>query len=293
MEIKLGTRDSLLASTQSTWIKNYIESQNSNIHIELEYIKTQGDLNQNQSFSRIGSQGLFTKELDLALLDHRIDLAVHSLKDLPSSMPKGIEMIAVSSCIDERDAWISTKHSFEDAKKNALCIGTASVRRSRLIEEQCPKSFVKMIRGNVDTRLKKLHDGECDVLLLASAGLKRLGIEHHIREHLQASIFVPAIGQGRLALCIRSSDTDLGQKLQKLFSPRDLLLAQIEKKFLASFGGGCSIPLGAIAKFEHDHISFSAYYYHEEKKEHRRQSIVLDPSQYIEDLQNFSLKLRA
>ncbi|MEZ4705072.1 MAG: hydroxymethylbilane synthase [Bdellovibrionota bacterium] len=294
MSLKLGTRASALAMIQANWFKDQWEKRFPHNPVLIEKIQTQGDRNQTQSqaFAHIQENGLFTKELDEALLEHRIDIAVHSLKDLPSVMPKGIKLAAVSTCIDNRDAWISSSLGMDTAQTKTCVIGTASIRRLHQLQEEYPSATIKTIRGNVDTRLKKLANGECDVLILAAAGLKRLGLDHHIREYLDPMHFVPAIGQGRLGICIRDQDISTQQSLESIFDSKDLFIAKVEKAFLSAFGGGCSIPVGCFAWEDQKTLYVQSYYFHPEKQCSYRKQWSCESSNIMNHIHHWAIELK-
>ena len=203
--LKLGTRGSALALWQANWTKRELEKRWPVLSVELVPIKTAGDKILDVPLAKIGGKGLFTKEIDEALLDGRIDLAVHSMKDVPFQLPEGIDFAAVPEREDPRDAFISNGPKLEELPEDAR-IGTSSLRRQVQLRHRFPALNLVTLRGNVDTRLRKLTAGEFDGIILAIAGLKRLGYEAHITQTLEDDIMVPAVGQGALGIICRSRD---------------------------------------------------------------------------------------
>src|SRR5437870_13576981 len=203
--LRLGTRGSALALWQANWTKSQLEQRWPESAVELVPIKTTGDKILDVPLAKIGGKGLFTKEIDEALLDGRIDLAVHSMKDVPFQLPDGIDFAAVPEREDPRDAFISNGPQLEELDKGAT-IGTSSLRRQVQLRHRFPLLNLATLRGNVDTRLRKLAAGEFDGIILAASGLKRLGHAARITQILDDDIMVSAVGQGALAIACRSGD---------------------------------------------------------------------------------------
>jgi hydroxymethylbilane synthase len=247
--INIGSRGSQLALWQAHWIQARLEQLGEQCRIEI--IKTTGDKITDVALSQVGAQaggkGLFTKEIEEALLAGAIDIAVHSLKDMPTDLPAGLTLAAIPEREDPRDALIGRR--LADLPPGA-CVGTGSLRRAAQLRTLRPDLRIEDIRGNVDTRLRKLDDGRYDAIVLASAGLRRLGLEHRITELFDPSLMCPAVGQGALAVETRNDNGPAFQIAKHLedFDARSAVTA--ERAVLASLGGGCQAPMGAHATVE-------------------------------------------
>jgi len=250
-QLVIGSRGSKLALTQAGTIKEELELLNPTIRVSLEIIKTSGDV-KTDPLSQIGGKGVFTKELEEALLDGRIDVAVHSLKDLPTSIPERLTIAAICKRDDPRDALVlsekleSSEASIEALAKNAN-IGTSSPRRLAQLKHLRSDLVFKELRGNVDTRLRKLDEGQYDALVLACAGLRRLGLGHRVSAALPTSQMLPAVGQGALGIETRADDADTIDAVRKLDHKFTRLACIAERAFLRSLGGGCQLPIAAYA----------------------------------------------
>ena len=245
--IKIGTRGSELALTQT------------GVEFEIVVIKTTGDIDQRQNLSELGV-GVFVRELEAALLDNRVDLAVHSLKDMPSSLPPEFALAAVPYREDPRDAFISRNGETLEEIPAGSRIATGSVRRQALVKNIRPDLVVESLRGNVPTRLGKLDvAGGPDAVILATAGLNRLGLQDRITQHLSCSNFVSAVGQGALALETRADDATTAAIAAKLNHEGTLLEVTAERAFLDEIGGGCSASVSAHAKIRGERLEFSAF----------------------------------
>lgn len=250
-DIRLGTRGSQLALWQSNWVKSELEK--TGLSVELIKIKTEGDI-KTGSLAQIGGQGLFTKRLQVALLNDEIDLAVHSLKDLPTEDHPKLTIAAVPLRETVTDALISNRfNNLEELPPQAV-IGTGSVRRAAQILHLRPDLVIRDIRGNVDTRLKKLDDEEYDAIILASAGLIRLGFEDRISHTFSTSELVPAVGQGALGLETRRIDADTISLIKNLNDLPSFHRAMAERMMLRTLYAGCLSPVGALAKVEGDQL---------------------------------------
>lgn len=244
--MKLGTRGSALALWQANWAKAELEKRWPDLKIDLVPIKTTGDKILDVPLAKIGGKGLFTKELDEALLDGRIDLAVHSLKDVPFELPDGISIGAIPEREDPRDAFISNGPKLHELRPNAT-IGTSSLRRQVQLKHRFPSVNIAMLRGNVDTRLKKLEAGEFDAIILAVAGLKRLGHGARITQILDDDVMVSAVGQGALGIVCRSADSATLQRLQPLDHSPTRIAVTAERGLLRALGGSCQVPVAGRA----------------------------------------------
>ena len=243
--LRLGTRGSTLARWQANWTAEQLGVLG--IATEIVVIHTSGDLIQNESIINIGAPGVFTKEIQRALLEHKIDLAVHSLKDLPTEQIAGLTLTAVPPRASYRDAFVSlVAERIEDLPENSR-IGTGSLRRKTQILHHFGSRYrVEEIRGNVETRLRKLEQGEYDALILAEAGLVRLGLADTICSLLEPPFFLPAVGQGALGWEIRADDWQTAEALQPLNDRATLAAAFAERAMLRKLQGGCSAPIAAL-----------------------------------------------
>ncbi len=245
--IRLGTRASALAMWQAEWVASQLSSLGA--HVELIKIQTEGDV-RSAPIGQLGAQGVFTKEIQRALLDDRIDLAVHSLKDLPTEAIDGLCLAAVPQRESPRDALVTTvADSFDRLPPNAK-VGTGSLRRRAQLLAARPDLTLAEMRGNVGTRLRKLQEGECDALILAEAGLRRLNLQHHITQVLPKSLMLPAVGQGALGLETRQDDGATREFLQHLDDPETHNAVLAERTLLARLHGGCRAPIGAWGRVD-------------------------------------------
>jgi hydroxymethylbilane synthase len=240
--LTIGARGSQLALWQARWIQARLEGMGEQCGIEV--IRTTGDTITDVALSKVGTKGLFTKEIEEALLAGAIDLAVHSLKDLPTALPAGLTMAAIPEREDPRDAWVGRK--LPELAAGAR-VGTSSLRRSAQLRAFRPDLVIEDIRGNVDTRLRKLDEGRYDAVVLASAGLHRLGLEHRITGLFDPRIMCPAVGQGALAVETRDDGGAAFQIARRLEHPDTRAAVTAERAVLASLGGGCQAPIGAHA----------------------------------------------
>jgi hydroxymethylbilane synthase len=248
--LKLGTRGSALALWQANWVKKELEklgAASSGWTVELVPIKTTGDKIIDVPLANMGGKGLFTKELDEALLEGQIDLAVHSLKDVPVQLPEGIDLAAVPQREDPRDAFLSDGRTLEQLPAGAR-IGTSSLRRQVQLRHHFPSLDLINLRGNVDTRLRKLAAGEFDGIVLAVAGLKRLGHESKISQILDDHIMISAVGQGAMGVMCRRGDQETHRYLAALEDGPTRTAITAERALLRILGGSCQVPIGGIAR---------------------------------------------
>ncbi|HEY1768175.1 MAG TPA: hydroxymethylbilane synthase [Terracidiphilus sp.] len=242
MNLRIGSRGSQLALWQANHIAALLREQGHSVEIEI--IKTTGDRLQEVSFAEVGSKGMFTKEIEEALAEKRVDLAVHSLKDLPTELPEPFTLAATPPRVDARDAFVSVKHANLAALPRGARVGTSSARRQAQLKALRPDIERVEFRGNVDTRLRKLADGQVDAILLAAAGLERLGRTDWLRERLDPQDFCPAAGQGSLAIETRIDDTATIEAVRFLDHPETRFAVTAERTALAVLGGGCQVPIG-------------------------------------------------
>ena len=240
----IGSRGSQLALWQANHIKSRLDARG--VETRIEIIRTTGDKITDSPLHKVGGKGLFTKEIEEALLDKRIDLAVHSLKDLPTELPKGLTIAAIPKREDQRDAIIGGK--LRDLKFGAR-VGTSSLRRIAQLRRIRPDLNIQSIRGNVDTRIGKVEKGEFDAIVLAAAGLRRLGWGNIISETFRPDIMCPAVGQGALAIETLEHSAAL-EECAPLDDPWTRLPVSAERAMLSELGGGCQVPIGAFATLE-------------------------------------------
>ena len=256
--LKIGTRGSPLAMAQTHEVRRRLATAHkiTEDSIEITIIRTTGDMIQDRSLSEAGGKGLFTKELDAALLNHSVDICVHSSKDLPTLLPVGITLAGFLPREDVRDALISTKaKSIADLPKGAT-LGTASLRRGAQVKRLRPDIIVTLLRGNVETRLRKAESGEIDATLLALAGLKRLGLDHRVTALLDIDDFLPAVGQGAIAIAARSDDHKTHAALGAILDAATGHALTLERAFLTVLDGSCRTPIAGHAKVSGNVISF-------------------------------------
>ena len=252
----IATRESRLALWQANHVKALLEQQGH--QVTLLGMTTQGDQILDRSLSKVGGKGLFVKELETALEDGRADLAVHSLKDVPMELPPGLELACVMEREDPRDAWVSPRYaSLQDLPQGAV-VGTSSLRRMALVRALRPDLKIEPLRGNLDTRLRKLDDGLYDGIVLAAAGLKRLGLGERVRRVFETTEMLPAAGQGALGIEVRSGRSDVVQALSHLMDTKTWLVVSAERAVSRVMGGSCSMPLAAHAVFSGDVLAMRA-----------------------------------
>ncbi len=242
MNLRIGSRGSQLALWQANHIAGLLRIQGHDVEIEI--IKTTGDRLQEVTFAQVGSKGMFTKEIEEALAEARVDLAVHSLKDLPTELPEPFVLAATPPRVDARDAFVSVNFASLAELPQGAKVGTSSQRRRAQLKALRPDIDALEFRGNVDTRLRKLAEGQVDAILLASAGLERLGKTDWLRERLDPKEFCPAAGQGALGIEIRKGDEMIIEALSFLDHGPTRFAVTAERAALAELGGGCQVPIG-------------------------------------------------
>ena len=255
--IRIGTRGSQLALWQSQWVAQEIGRLTPGTTAELVVIKTQGDKITDVPLAKVGGKGLFVKEIEEALLDGRIDIAVHSMKDMPSDLPDGLMIGAVPLRENPLDALISKGQKPLEQLPDGARIGTSSLRRSAQLLHVRPDLTIVPLRGNLDTRLNKLQSEDLDAIVLAAAGLKRLGLAHHISVNLAPAILLPAVGQGALCIEQRLDDPAVTLLVAKLNDPASQIAVVAERAFLHRLEGGCQVPMAAHAQIENDRLSIT------------------------------------
>ncbi|HZH91514.1 MAG TPA: hydroxymethylbilane synthase [Pyrinomonadaceae bacterium] len=259
----IGSRGSKLALWQSEWVKARLSELRPEAEIRIRVIKTSGDVMLDVPLAVIGGKGVFTKELEEALLAEEIDLAVHSLKDLPTTLPDNLAITAITEREDARDALIlraggaAKDHSLSGLPLNAV-VGTSSLRRQGQLKHLRPDVVIKDLRGNVDTRLRKLDEGGYDAIILASAGLRRLGFERRIDAAISHAEMLPAVGQGALGIETRANDTRTAALVSLLEHAPTRAACTAERALLFALGGGCQVPIAAHAIVEGDTLRLDA-----------------------------------
>ncbi|PAV27699.1 hydroxymethylbilane synthase [Virgibacillus profundi] len=258
-KIVVGSRKSNLALTQTDWVINQLKEAGVTNEFEIKKVVTKGDQILDVTLSKVGGKGLFVKEIEQAMYDKEIDFAVHSMKDMPSSMPEGLVISSIPVREDHRDAFISKNNlSLKELKAGAI-VGTSSLRRAAQILSERPDVSIKWIRGNIETRLRKLNEENYDAIILAVSGLKRVGLsEDLITEYLDPDICVPAVGQGALAIECREDDQEIRELLAKINDDYTTRTVNAERTFLHLLEGGCQVPIGGHAYLEKDDIILTA-----------------------------------
>ena len=252
--LTIATRESALALWQAEHVRGQLSSRYRGTSVDLLGITTQGDRIVDRPLASIGGKGLFIKELETALREGRADLAVHSLKDVPMELPEGFVMAAISAREDPRDALVSIHHDALASMPAGSIVGTSSLRREAQLRERHPQLRIESLRGNVHTRLRKLDEGRYDAIILAAAGLKRLGLGTRIRALLDADESLPAPGQGALAIECRADRLDVQGALAPLADRGTTLATMAERAFSRALGGSCQTPLAAYAEWEEDRL---------------------------------------
>lgn len=252
VNLRIGSRGSQLALWQANHVSALLRDRGH--EVEIEIIHTTGDKITDVALAKVGTKGMFTKEIEEALAAGKVDLAVHSLKDLPTELPKGFEIAAITERQDPRDAFCSRHFGrIEDLPKGAR-VGTSSLRRQAQLKAVRSDLDIHPLRGNVDTRLRKLEQGEYDAIILASAGLKRLGKTELIKQIIPAEVMCPAAGQGALGIEIREGDTKTRELIAFLNDPNARAATTCERALLNSLGGGCQVPIGAFAELRNGRL---------------------------------------
>jgi hydroxymethylbilane synthase len=246
MTLRIGSRGSQLALWQANHISALLRARGH--EVEIEIIHTTGDKITDVALAKVGTKGMFTKEIEEALAAGRVDLAVHSLKDLPTELSPGFEIAAITEREDPRDAFCSIQYSKVEDLPQGARVGTSSLRRQAQLKAIRPDLDIHPLRGNVDTRLRKLEQGDYDAIILASAGLKRLGKTELMKYIIPAEVMCPAAGQGALAIEIREKDVVTRQHLEFLNDAGARASTTCERALLNRMGGGCQVPIGALAE---------------------------------------------
>ena len=254
-KLVIGTRGSKLALYQANLVKSKLETTYPTLKVVINVIKTKGDKILDIALSKIGDKGFFTKEIQDALYNKEVDIAVHSLKDLPTELPKGSQLGAILERVNHRDVLVSVggKKLADFTAEDK--IATSSLRRKSQLLQMNKEFQVVEIRGNVDTRIRKMHDGHCEGMIMASAGIERLGLQEHITEYLNETQMLTAPGQGAIAIEIREEDNDILEVLSVLNHKESAICVTAERSFLNRLEGGCQIPFAAHATLDGDTLT--------------------------------------
>jgi len=253
-ELRIATRSSPLALWQAEEVSRQLGEHYPQIKISLVQMKTRGDKMLDAPLAKVGGKGLFVKELEAGMLEGRADIAVHSMKDVPVSFPDGLELGLIMAREDPRDAFVSNQFDSLDTMPEGSLVGTSSLRRQTQIRERYPHLNIDWLRGNVNTRLRKLDDGEYDAIILAAAGLKRLGFNERIKSAIAPEHCLPAIGQGVLGIEIRSDDDAVRDLLKPLGDEDTTILVTAERALNKTLNGGCQVPIAGHAIFDQGEI---------------------------------------
>jgi hydroxymethylbilane synthase len=254
--LRIGSRGSQLALWQANHISALLRERGH--EVEIEIIKTTGDKITDVALAKVGTKGMFTKEIEEALAEGRVDLAVHSLKDLPTELPPGFELVAVTTRVNPRDVFLSVKYESVNALPQGARVGTSSLRRQAQLKTVRRDLVIHPLRGNVDTRVRKLEEGEYDAIILAAAGLTRLGKTQWVREVLSESFMCPAAGQGALGIEIRKGDVAMREHLAFFNDSAARAATTCERALLNKLGGGCQVPIGAFAEMDSGTLRLTA-----------------------------------
>jgi hydroxymethylbilane synthase len=255
--IRIGTRGSPLAVWQAEWVRSSLLALHPQYKVELVKIKTTGDKILDVPLAKVGGKGLFVKEIETALLEGQIDLAVHSMKDMPAEVPPGLCIGVVPERENPLDILISRNgHAFKDLPQGAN-LGSSSLRRGAQVRHIRPDITVQPLRGNLDTRIRKLETEGLDAIILAAAGVKRLGMESRVTEYMSEDIMLPAIGQGALSIEVREDDNAIRELIASMDHRETRLAVESERAFLTRLEGGCQVPIAAHAKIVGDQVDIT------------------------------------
>jgi hydroxymethylbilane synthase len=279
--LRIGSRGSILARWQAEFVRKQL-FQLTGMEAEIVIIKTSGDRMQQAPLTQIGGKGIFIKELEEALMDESVDLAVHSVKDIPTDVPGRLHFPAVCRRDDVRDCLVSNRGTTLSNLKQGARVGTSSLRRQAQLRHFRPDLDIRELRGNVDTRLRKVDSGEYDAIVLSKAGLDRLGWSQKITEPLSTEISLPAAGQGAIAIESRVKDTEAAEILEKLDDAETRTVIIAERALLAALQGGCQVPLGVWARMERGELVMEAVVCSVDGVQYVRQKATSPPEQAAE-----------
>lgn len=248
--VRIATRKSPLALWQAEYVKKQLLDHHSQLQVEMLAISTRGDKLLDTSLAKVGGKGLFVKELEVAMLEGKADIAVHSMKDVPMEFPEGLSLAVICEREDPSDAFVSNRYQHLDELPAGAIVGTSSLRRQCQIRARYPQLQIKDLRGNVNTRLAKLDSGDYDALILASAGLIRLEMQQRIASRLETDLCLPAAGQGAVGIECRTNDPSIQQLLQPLHHPDSACCVTAERAMNRRLQGGCQVPIGGFARLD-------------------------------------------
>ncbi|MGN2615569.1 hydroxymethylbilane synthase [Aliivibrio fischeri] len=254
LPVRIATRKSPLALWQAHFVKDALQAAHPGLEVELVTMVTKGDIILDTPLAKVGGKGLFVKELEVAMLEGRADLAVHSMKDVPVEFPEGLGLVTICEREDPRDAFVSNTYNNIDELPQGAVVGTCSLRRQCQLKEARPDLIIKELRGNVGTRLQKLDDGNYDAIILACAGLIRLGLEERIKSAIEPEQSLPAVGQGAVGIEARLDDDRLRALLEPLNHPETANRVLCERAMNNRLEGGCQVPIGSYSLIDGDQI---------------------------------------
>jgi len=278
-KVKIGTRRSELALWQSHWVESELKKAYPDLTVELKKIQTLGDKVLDTPLAKIGSKGLFTKELDRALLNRDVDLAVHSMKDVPTELPDGLVITAVTERWDTHDVLLPRNGGGEELFSGKRTIATGSLRRRAQLLHHNPDYNIIDIRGNLNTRLKKLQESDWDGMILAKAGVERLGWDDVPKIEIPFDIMLPAVGQGSFAIVCREDNTEVRELLARLDDEASRIGIEAERALLRAFGGGCQMPLGARGTVDGDVLKLEGCIAHPDGSTLLRDTVTVQKSE--------------
>lgn len=252
--LRIATRESALALWQANYVKDRLEAAHPGLQVELVPMTTKGDQILDTPLAKVGGKGLFVKELEVAMLEGRADIAVHSMKDVPVDFPDGLMLHTICEREDPRDAFVSNNYSDFDSLPEGAIVGTSSLRRQCQIKALRPDLEIRDLRGNVNTRLRKLDEGQYDAIILATAGLLRLEMPERIKQFMPTEVLLPANGQGAVGIECRSDDEKVQAYLSVLEHPETRVRVLTERAMNRKLEGGCQVPIGAYAEVDGDKI---------------------------------------
>lgn len=252
--LRIATRESLLALWQANFVANALTTLHPGLEVELVKMKSKGDKILDTPLAKVGGKGLFVKELEEGMLRGDADIAVHSMKDVPMELPEGLHLPVICDREDPRDAFVSNKYDSFEALPEGAVVGTSSMRRQCQLLEARPDLQIKFLRGNVQTRLRKLDDGEYDAIILASAGLIRLELGERITQTLGVEVSLPAVGQGAVGIECRSDDEEINALIAPLRDEKTFIRVTAERAMNHRLEGGCQVPIAGFAEFDHNVI---------------------------------------
>ncbi|MBA4397192.1 MAG: hydroxymethylbilane synthase [Syntrophus sp. (in: bacteria)] len=246
--LKIGSRGSALALTQTNWVADRLRERYPEIKIATLVIRTKGDIMQDVSLAKIGGKGVFVKEIEDALLRGDVDIAVHSMKDVPAELPEGLQIATIPEREDPRDVLIAKNNRKIESLPRGARIGTGSLRRGMQMRNLLPDVRIVPLRGNLDTRIRKIELEDLDGIIVAAAGIRRMGWVHRVSQFIPAEVMLPAVGQGALGIEMRTGDSSLAEMLAFLNHAATSMEVGAERSFLQRLGGGCQLPIAAYAK---------------------------------------------